>query len=270
MDQLAIVDQVGRWASEEENIRAVVLTGSVARGDHDELSDVDVELYTRDPSDLLTRRDWYQEFGDVLAVEELLNPGWIPTRLVYLVDGKIDFAIGDLAALGASAYPRPFRVLVDKDGRAETLATVEPPRVQQPPSRNEFEECVNWFSAAALMQAKLIARGEPWLAKYRDWDLKAQLLRMLVWDHRCRYGFDYDTWYCGKHIDQWADPDIRSELDVCWAGFVPKDTAAALKASVDLFRRSAERTADALAFRRFHHDRVGDEVDRILTSPAPG
>ena len=115
-----------------------MLTGSVARGDHDELSDVDVELYTRDPSDLLSRRDWYQVFGEVLAVEELPNPEWIPTRLVYLVDGKIDFAIGDLAALGAFAYS--FRVLVDKDDRAETLETVEHPRVQEPPSRADYEE----------------------------------------------------------------------------------------------------------------------------------
>ena len=53
---------------DDDNVRAVVLTGSVARGDHDQLSDVDVELYVHDPADLLTRRDWYQRFGDGAAV----------------------------------------------------------------------------------------------------------------------------------------------------------------------------------------------------------
>jgi aminoglycoside 6-adenylyltransferase len=187
MDQVATVDRVRRWAVDDDNIRAVVLTGSVARGDHDELSDVDVELYLREPSDLLNRRDWYQEFGDVLAVEELPNPEWIPTRLLYMVDGKIVFAIGDLASFGARSYSWPFRVVVDKDDRAEVLEAAKAPPGQLP-AGEEFKECENWFSAAALMQAKLIARHEPWLAKYRDWDLKAQLLRMIVWDHKCRHG----------------------------------------------------------------------------------
>ena len=100
VDQQAMIEQVTSWAAGDENIRAVVLTGSSARDDYDELSDLDLELYLRDPSNLLTRRDWYDQFGEVLAVEELANPGWMPTRLLYLVDGKIDFAIGDLASFG--------------------------------------------------------------------------------------------------------------------------------------------------------------------------
>jgi aminoglycoside 6-adenylyltransferase len=266
MDQVATVDRVRRWAIDDENIRAVVLTGSVARGDHDQLSDVDVELYVRDPADLLTRRDWYDRFGDVLAVEELPNPEWIPTRLLYFVDGKIDFAIGDLALFGAYPYSRPFRVIVDKDDRAKIVEDPKHRQQRQPPSAEEFEMCANWFSAAALMQAKLIVRHEPWLAKYRDFDLKAQLLRMIVWDHRCRYGLDYETWYGGKHVDVWADTDIRAKLDSCWAGFLAEDMVPALRASMELFQRLAERTAEAIGVPPFHHDRVRREVDRILAS----
>ena len=165
MDQEAAVEAITRWALADDNIRAVVLTGSIARGDQDDLSDVDIELYLRDPSDLLNRRDWYNRFGDLLAVEELPNPGWVPTRLLYFVDGKIDFAIGDLASFGASTYSRPFRVLVDKDRRADALAVAQENRECHSPSAEKFAECLNWFAAAALMQAKLIVRGEPWLAK---------------------------------------------------------------------------------------------------------
>ena len=85
-----MIGRVVRWADADANIRTVVLNGSVVQGDHDPLSDLDVELYVRDPSELLVRRDWYDQFGELLFVEELSNPGWIPTRLLYLVDGKID------------------------------------------------------------------------------------------------------------------------------------------------------------------------------------
>ena len=69
----------------------VVVTGSVARGNHDVLSDVDVELYVHEPSLLLEDRSWYETFGEVLAVEELSNPGWHPTRLLWFcsMDGAL-------------------------------------------------------------------------------------------------------------------------------------------------------------------------------------
>lgn len=269
VDQHAVVSEVARWASADENIRMVIITGSVARDDHDVLSDVDVELFLRDPSGLLEDRSWYATFGEVLAVEELPNPGWKPTRLLYLVDGKIDFAICAVTDVGAHPFTRPFRVLVDKDHMSPHLSSADAP-AETPPSEAEFSECVNWFAAAALMQAKLIVRNEPWLAKQRDHDLKAQLLRMIEWDHRSRQGWDYETWYLGKHINQWADPEVRDSLDRCWTGFDIDEMRPALQASVALFDELAERTRSALGFPRLDRDRVHEEIRRILEHPAPG
>jgi aminoglycoside 6-adenylyltransferase len=86
------------WTSGDENIRLAVLTGSLAPGADaaDELSDIDFELYVLNPRPLLDRRDWYKRFGQVLVVEELENPDWHPTRLIYYVDGKIDFMIAEV------------------------------------------------------------------------------------------------------------------------------------------------------------------------------
>lgn len=49
MEQLRMLDELRSWASEDDNIRLVVLTGSFARGDAaaDALSDLDIELYSR-------------------------------------------------------------------------------------------------------------------------------------------------------------------------------------------------------------------------------
>ena len=104
--------------------------GSLARGDDgaDHLSDLDVELYVLDPAPLLDHREWYQRFGQVLVVEELEDPDWHPTRLIYYVDGKIDFMIADVKAARRSiGYTRPYRVLIDKDGLSEHLHTASDP-----------------------------------------------------------------------------------------------------------------------------------------------
>jgi len=67
MDQGRVLDDVRHWASTEEHVRLVVLTGSVAREGHaaDELSDLDIELYVLDTPPLLNHRQWYQRFGQV-------------------------------------------------------------------------------------------------------------------------------------------------------------------------------------------------------------
>ena len=263
MDHAGTLDDIVRWAGRTDEIRAVVLTGSGATdAGPAEWSDLDVEIYTRDPAALLDRTDWYAAFGDVLVVEALENPEWHPTRLIYYVDGKIDFAIAPAEAFGAEPYDRPFRALVDKDGAADRLRLEVP--AYRPPTDTEFLECVHWFFAAALMEAKAAVRGELWAAKVRDGDLKEQLLRLVEWDHRARHGDAYETWYLGNHMQEWIDADVRAELLECWGRFDAADTARSLRASVELFDRLADRTADSLGHARFDHGPAGREIERIL------
>ncbi len=264
MDQLRVLNDLRAWASRDENIRLVVLTGSVARGKDaaDELSDLDVELYVADPRHLLDGADWYNRFGQVLVVEELVNPGWHPTRLIYYVDGKIDFMIAEIeAAKQGVGYDQPYRVLVDKDGLGPHLA--HSPRVAKPPTAAEFSICIDWFYAAALMCAKCIVLDERWMAKVRDWDLKTQLLQMIEWDHKSRYGSDYDTWHLGVRMPEWMDADIADALGPCWADFSTQNMASALSASVALFDRLSRRTAIALGLVAFDSDAVLREIDRL-------
>ena len=254
------------WASTNENIRLLVLTGSLARGSDaaDSLSDLDLELYVRDPDSLLTGRDWYQRFGEVLAVEELENPDWNPTRLIYYIDGKIDFMIAGVAVANDGVeYDRPFRVLIDKDERAGRLRIVSPPAV--PPTQEEFSTCVNWFSAAAIMSAKSIVRGELWMAKVRDWDLKEQLLQMIEWDHKARYGWEYDTSYLGTKMHAWMDPDIIAAIAPCWSDFSPQNMRSALTASTALFERLADRSGIALGLAPLDHEAFKRELRRLLS-----
>jgi aminoglycoside 6-adenylyltransferase len=101
VDHQRTLAKITEWATSNDNIRAVVLTGSGARGagEMDDLSDLDFELYVDRPSDLLDSSAWYEAFGDVLVVEKMPNPEWFPTRLVNYADGKVDFMIAPASAL---------------------------------------------------------------------------------------------------------------------------------------------------------------------------
>jgi aminoglycoside 6-adenylyltransferase len=260
----ATLDLLVGWATREENIRAVVLTGSTARGATDAYSDLDIELYVVDAAPLLLHEDWYRQFGTVLVVEALENEDWYPSRLVYYAGGKIDFTIIPLSVLErAMEYDRPFQVVLDKDGRQNAFHAISAPSAV-PPSEAEFLECVHWFYAAVIMWAKQRIRQDPFAATLRDRDSKDQLVRMVEWDHRARKGWDYDTWYRGVHLREWADPELLSAIEATWGSVDPEDARRAILASLDLFGLMSTRTARSLGYIPFDDSGVRAEVARLL------
>jgi len=266
MDHQAVLEHLLDWAQSDDNIRSSVLTGSLARdpGAADAESDLDVELYVTDPSLLLQDDSWYHQFGEVLVVEALENPGWHPTRLVYYAEGKIDFMIAPAAILrGSVRYDRPFRVLIDKDGASSAFQRTTRARGHEP-SAAEFFQCVHWFYAATIMWAKYLARDDLWAAKQRDWDSKTLLLTMVEWDHKARKGWDYDTWYLGTHLREWVDADLLDPIAACWSGFTRQESLRALRASLSLFEMLSTRTATALSIAPFDATRVCRRLDRLL------
>jgi aminoglycoside 6-adenylyltransferase len=246
------------------------LTGSVARGDgaFDQLSDLDVELYVNEPAVLLGQSTWYEQFGDVLVVEALDNPGWHPTRLVYYADGKIDFMIAPAQVLAVGvAYDRQFRVLLDKDHIPNAFRQ-RAPREDDRPTPNQFLDCVHRFYAAALMWAKYLVRNDPWATRVRDWDSKNQLLQMAEWNEKARKGWDLDTWTQGQRPREWADPALVSQLDACWSGVSRDDSARALLNSISIFGRLSSQVAIALGIPPFDNNAVRTEIDRLLAMAA--
>jgi aminoglycoside 6-adenylyltransferase len=265
LDHRAVLERIVDWAEADPNIRASALTGSVARDPAavDAEADLDVELYVTDPSLLLQDDTWYHQFGEVLVVEALENPGWHPTRLIYYSDGKIDFMIAPASILSRSVeYTRPFRILLDKDGAAKWFQRTSGVG-EHPPTAAAFLECVHWFYAAAIMWAKYLARDDPWAAKLRDWDSKQLLLTMLEWDHRARKGWDYDTWYLGVHLRDWVDADLLGPISACWSGFSRQESLQALQASLSLFGMLSMRTATALGLAPFDATGVHRRIDQL-------
>jgi aminoglycoside 6-adenylyltransferase len=269
VDHAVVLDSVLRWADADSNVRAVVLEGSPARNDAsiDAWSDLDLRLYVAEPERLLHTSDWYEQFGEVLVVEALANPGWYPTRLVYYVDGKIDFMIAPVASLvERERFGRQVRVLLDKDALTATIAQGNPPTVSLPDEAT-YLVCVNEFYAAALMYARMLVRDEPIKAKYRDWDMKTRLVTMIEWDHVARYGAERGVRPRGGGFRRWADPEVAQELENSWSGGLDPSKPA-LMATVELFRTTSDRVARAIRHDEFDAAPVICEIQRILSSDA--
>jgi aminoglycoside 6-adenylyltransferase len=248
------------WAQTRGDIRAMLVVGSRARSEPpaDPYSDLDLIVYSTDWSDYVQNTDWLARFGPVWVTVRDDNADGRPEFLA-LYDGgyKLDFAFDRANRLDeiarADTLPegleRGYRVLLDKDGitaRFPARCDRVPPSI--PPTPDEFAEMVNTFWYDAVYVAKQIKRGNLWTVKVRDWTMKQQLLTMLEWHARALHGWDYDTWYEGKLITRWVDPDTLNELDRCFGHFDAADSGRALRATMDLFRRIATTTARQLAY----------------------
>jgi aminoglycoside 6-adenylyltransferase len=130
-----ILSAIIKWGDSEEEIRAMVLTGSRAgQGPIDELSDYDIALFARDSRTYLVDGRWMSSIGDVwICVHDEGKYGneVYPTRLVIFRDGiKVDFsflpvgALEEIAAQGRlpESYDLGYQVLIDKTGLCDRLS----------------------------------------------------------------------------------------------------------------------------------------------------
>lgn len=263
MDYSRALERVTAWADADDNIRAVVLTGSAAAGTEHPLSDRDVELHVRDSAPLETDDAWWRCLGSVLAVERLTNHAGEPTRLVSYTDGKLDFTL--VRAGGRRIYDLPFRVLLDKDGAASTVQ--HQPQHREPPNQVDFDECCNWACAAALMTAKAIVRDEPWSEFRRRTDLMNELLRLVEWDHVQRYHGERTLSHLGTQMRRWMDADNQRDLATVAAGpGCEHDHGEVLLAVFELITKIADRVAQAGGLSAFPLDPVRAELKSILAS----
>ena len=107
------------------------------------------------------------------------------------------------------------RVILDKDGIAAQLRTVissiENP-TPRPPTQHEFLEVVSDFYNA-VFTAKHLRRGELWwTVACLNFYMQMLLLRITEWHARATHGWNYDTWFRGRFLEEWTHPQALKEL----------------------------------------------------------
>lgn len=262
MDKLHREQWINRfldWAKPQSDVRAVVLVGSNSRSDHpaDEWSDIDILLIASDPQLYLDSIDWYALFGKPLFnIAEKTSTGEIWVRRVLFENGlDVDFIVlspisvrqnfPDIPAV-IEILQRGRQVLVDKDGLFSSWSEdVLSEPVMHTPTSEEFLEVVHDFWFHTVWTAKKLRRGELWVATTcNNVYMKRLLLRMMEWHAQATQGREWDIWFDGRFIEQWASPQVVRELPKVIAHYDGDDVWRALKASMELFDQIASKTAE--------------------------
>ena len=265
-----LVERFVRWAETCSDIRAAVIVGSRARVDHpaDEWADLDIMVITTDPERYISTSDWIENVGNPLLtfVERTLG-GDMERRVLFEGMLDVDFAIlsmrraqqllqGEiplkLVVQISNVFGRGMRVILDKDGMEAKLRTIissiESP-TSRPPTQHEFLEVVNDFIYHAVFTAKHLRRGDLWwTVTCLNCYMQRLLLRMMEWHARATHGWNYDTWFRGRFLEEWSHPQTLEGLRCAFAHYDKEDIKRALLAAMDLFRRLAMGTAEKLSY----------------------
>ena len=71
---------------------------------------------------------------------------------------------------------------------------------------------------------------------------------MIEWHAQAEHGWNYDTWFRGRFLEQWTDQHTLQELKTTFTHYNKLDTCRTLTASLDMFHRIATETAEKLGY----------------------
>jgi aminoglycoside 6-adenylyltransferase len=248
------------WAVTNPDIRAAIVVGSRARTDHpaDEWADLDILVFAVNPERYVKDTNWLGSIGQVWASHLELTVGGDPECVALFEGGlRVDFVLTDVKNLqrlsSEEELPdiirRGTRIILDKDS---TVARLRPLPTNlllaKPPSLEQFLGTVNGFWQGALYGATQLRRGELWIAKQSEAREMGTVLRMLEWHARAVNGWDYDTWYGGHFLNEWADRRAVAQLRDAFGHFDEEDSWRVLLATMELFHWLARETANHLGY----------------------
>jgi molybdopterin-guanine dinucleotide biosynthesis protein A len=260
------------WARAHEDVRALVLVGSLARAETpaDEWSDVDVVALVDEPARYLDDAAWVSELGKpVLTFLEPTAVGEIVERRV-LLEGGVDVDVVPVPAAGAEdrlhaaagLLRRGFVVLHDQIGIGPRLAEAAalPPERLPPPTEAEVDEvCADlWYHG--LWTAKKLRRGELWTAvECLDSYMRPRLLTLLRWRALLA---GLEPWHGVRFVEEWAG-EPREVLASTFGGYDEDEIGRALWGLLDLSGRLERELRERLALTPVDRTEVARLIDAV-------
>ena len=280
-----LVQRFCEWAKERVDIRAAAVIGSRARLDHpaDDWADLDLVIVTTDPEFYLSTVGWVNDLAKPLLTftEAAATGGGKERRVLFEGMLDVDFAImpaernekllrgtenkQDMVQI-ANVVARGMRILIDKDGMLTALQslvdTMERPAPKKP-TPNEFLEVISDFLYHTVFAAKHLRRGELWWTVI-DLDCRLQSLMktMIEWHALTIHDGQYDTWFRGRFLEEWAEPKVTSELRNAFAHYDKEDIKRSLLSSLNLFQRISKETANNLNYA--YPTQTGEQIKKWI------
>lgn len=124
------LERLRLWAEERQDIRALALVGSFARGDARPDSDLDIVLLTRDPGMFLRDTTWVSTFERAANIVDIEPYGKVTSVRALFDDGlEVEFGIAP-ADWASEPYDKGtehvvrggIAVLMDRDGHVTRLS----------------------------------------------------------------------------------------------------------------------------------------------------
>jgi aminoglycoside 6-adenylyltransferase len=263
--EVDVINRLVRWAEEQAQVRAMLLTSTRARPDAvlDRLSDYDVIVVVADVGPFVTDDAWVRWYGPPLVMfRDAFREDDIATytRMVIYEDGtKIDYSIWPLEILekvrGQCRLPDEldagYRVLADKDGRTAGFpAPTYTAYIPRKPTEAEFLALIEEFWWETSYVAKNLWRDEIFNARYSgEVVMRFELLRpMLEWYIETLHDWSLRPGLLGKGFTKLLPPEIWARVEGTFAGANVEENWTALFAMCDLFRTVALAVADDLGY----------------------
>jgi predicted nucleotidyltransferase len=122
-----LIKNFSDWAEAQDNILAVGLVGSYARGDEKEDSDIDLMIIIKDQDLYINDDTWINKFGEV---DKIIDEEWgqLKTKRVFYKDGlEVEFNFDKKSWVNPKdsgtkrVVTDGMKILVDKDDLLEKL-----------------------------------------------------------------------------------------------------------------------------------------------------
>lgn len=255
-----MLDLILTFAREHEAVRAVVMNGSRVNPHvpRDILQDFDIVYLVPDVAPFRANPDVIGFFGELLILQTPEDMGDPPPAndgsygyLMQFMDGnRIDLTFCPLTEARRCVADSLSMVLLDKDAIFEPLP---PPSdrsyLPQRPSAKMFDDCCNEFWWVSPYVAKALRRGDLLYAQHLLHDaVRAQLMKMLIWEFAIKTDFLVVPGKYGKHVVNWLEPELVRLLEQTYPRLQADQIWDALFAMAELFRLVAQRVASQFGF----------------------
>lgn len=235
----AMLEEIIMWAKKQEQVRALVLEGSLAKQQGvDELSDLDINVWFS--GELLFGRkvEWLKEIGDVL-IETPLHmdspAGEVATQLVIFQSGiKVDFSFWPITFLeNPFPYYEKMEILIDKDAHTEQIKRCVHEQSKLPMTKLTFDKIVNEFWFELHYVAKFLKREEIWFVQSIQAGIRENYLLPLLEEQARIAG--RNTSFSGRNIELWLNSVHLERLPSIFADYSLETNWQAMWEEIALF-----------------------------------